>query len=83
MARSVPSAKEIVWYLHCRKCLSEVVSGDTDTGTPESPQSYSQLDVGFTPFGIQVWCRRHDINVINIDFEGQQHPANMNNTKAI
>ena len=38
----------------------------------ESLQEYSKLDVGFTNIGLQVWCRRHEINVCHIDFEGNE-----------
>ncbi len=30
------------------------------------------LDVGWTPKGLQVWCTRHDRNVVNLDFLGQK-----------
>jgi hypothetical protein len=42
-----------------------------------SPKLYARLEVGFTPIGLQIWCARHDVNVVHIDFEGQQHPANV------
>jgi len=51
----------------CSKCEAEFLAGQTDSA---SLQSYSQLDVGFTDIGLQVWCRRHDGNVAHIDFEG-------------
>ena len=51
----------------CSKCEAEFLAGHTDSA---SLQSYSQLDVGFTDIGLQVWCRRHDGNVAHIDFEG-------------
>ena len=51
----------------CSKCEAEFLAGQTDSA---SLQSYSQLDVGFTDIGLQVWCRRHDGNVANIDFDG-------------
>ncbi|HCP18661.1 MAG TPA: hypothetical protein DIT62_05275 [Alphaproteobacteria bacterium] len=51
----------------CSKCESEYLAGQTDSS---SLQSYSQLDVGFTDIGLQVWCRRHNGNVAHIDFEG-------------
>lgn len=60
---------EIKLYMHCALCLTELPSGS-------SPQSFGSLEAGWTPDGLQVWCKRHDVNVINIDFEGQQHPAN-------
>jgi len=51
----------------CSKCEAEFLAAQTDSA---SLQSYSQLDVGFTDIGLQVWCRRHDGNVAHIDFEG-------------
>ena len=56
-------------YVICSQCQSEFESGTTDTGTI---QEYSRLDVGFTDIGLQVWCRRHEINVCHIDFEGNE-----------
>lgn len=75
--RPKPTAKlEIFQYLHCRKCLNEVLEKAPDA-RGESPATYSRLDVGFTPVGLQVFCRRHNINVVHIDFQGQTHPANL------
>ena len=59
----------IVQYMHCRMCLAEMPDGT-------SPQIWSRLDIGYTKEGIQIWCRRHGCNILHIDFEGQQHPAN-------
>jgi hypothetical protein len=56
-------------YIHCGLCLDELPA-------EESPQSFARLSVGFTRQGLQVWCVRHDCNVLHIDFEGRQHPAN-------
>jgi len=64
------SANEIGMFFHCGECLKSRPNG-------ESPRSWSRLEIGFTPVGLQVWCMRHDINVVHIDFEGQKHPANM------
>lgn len=59
---------EITAYMHCKKCMDAI---------PEktSPRSWAQLEVGWTPAGLQVWCRRHECNVLHVDFEGQEHPA--------
>lgn len=64
---------EIVMFFHCGKCLDEF---RTAKGIGESPESYARLSVGFTPRGMQVWCVRHDINVVHVDYEGVQHAAN-------
>ena len=60
---------EIAAYLHCGKCLDELPEG-------ESPQDYARTQAGWTPQGIQVWCNRHNCNVMHMDFEGNKHPAN-------
>lgn len=43
--------KEIVSFVHCRECVR---SGEK-----------SQLEVGMTPHGVQVWCRRHNLHVVH------------------
>ena len=53
----------------CSKCETEFLLGSTDS---RSLQDYSRLDIGFTSIGVQVWCRRHDVNVVHIDFAGQK-----------
>jgi hypothetical protein len=56
-------------YLHCGKCLEERPLG-------QSPRDWARLSVGWTDKGLQVWCARHDVNVMHVDFEGAKHPAN-------
>ena len=56
----------------CSKCETEFLLGSTDS---RSLQDYSRLDIGFTSIGVQVWCRRHDANVVHIDFAGQKPVA--------
>lgn len=65
--------KQIILFLHCPRCIEELHSGNVCN---HSPESYARLSIGSTPYGIQVWCVRHDINVAHIDFEGHKHPAN-------
>jgi hypothetical protein len=60
---------QIEAYMHCGMCLKELPSG-------ESPESYARLSVGWTRRGLQVWCVRHEVNVLHVDFEGQKHKAN-------
>jgi len=43
--------------------------------------SYQSVQVGWTKEGIQDWCKRHDCNMIHIDFEGKQHPADLTRAK--
>ena len=46
--------KQIQMFFHCKRCV--------EAGLP------NQLEVGWTAFGIQVWCRAHDINIAHVDF---------------
>lgn len=54
---SEPNA--IVRYFHCTCCIQELPKG-------ESPQSWAQLECGLTEDGVQVWCKRHNINVVRM-----------------
>jgi len=67
--QSIPNTKEIIEYLNCAQCLIEIA---------ESHEPIEQdFDIGWTELGFQVWCSRHNVNLIHIDFEGHQHPVNM------
>jgi hypothetical protein len=55
----------IFQFLHCRKCVQELPAGI-------SLKTWSRLEVGWTQQGIQIWCRRHDTNVLDLDFHGQK-----------
>ena len=59
MAMNLKEVKQLMQWLE--------ESGMTDFGTMKE---YSKIDAGFTDFGFQVWCRRHDHNVCHINFEG-------------
>ena len=60
---------QITQHVVCAKCEEEFLNGLTDSS---SFQDYTKLDVGFTDTGMQVWCRRHDANVVHVDFEGRE-----------
>lgn len=68
----IPNTNEIKMYIHCGLCIGELPEGPAG----QSPSDYADLEIGWTELGIQVWCKRHSCNVVHIDFEGQQHPAN-------
>ena len=68
----VSNEKEIQVYLHCGLCINELAESTEHISLME----YQQIEVGWTPSGIQVWCKRHNCNVLHVDFEGQQHKAN-------
>ena len=63
---------ENLYKIVCSKCEEEFLAGITDSRTL---QDYTKLDVGFTESGFQVWCRRHDTNVVHIDFEERELKA--------
>jgi hypothetical protein len=65
----IPNTNEIMMFLHCKICLSEKPND-------VSPEQFQSVSVGFTELGLQVWCKRHDCNVVHIDFQGNKHPAN-------
>ena len=68
--REPPSnEKEIQLFLHYGLCLQSM--------PPETSASiWAYLEVGWTEKGLQVWCKRHEVNVCHIDFEGVTHVAN-------
>jgi hypothetical protein len=74
--RPIPNSNEIISFFHCRRCLEEIPDG-------VAPREWAQNEVGFTKLGLQVWCRRHDANVIHIDFQGVQHPANTGRKESV
>ena len=57
----MPDTSDIVSYFHCKKCLSELPKG-------VSPAEWSSQQAGWTAYGLQVWCNRHETNIIAIDF---------------
>jgi hypothetical protein len=59
---------QIKMYYHCGQCLKEKPAD-------KSPQEWCATEVGATKKGIQVWCKRHDSNVLHMDLEGYKHPA--------
>jgi hypothetical protein len=71
--RDIPSTHEIKAYFHCGLCLKELPAGT-------SPKEYASLECGWTILGFQVWCKRHQANVVHVDFEGVKHPANTTRT---
>lgn len=61
-------------YYHCAKCLDEWQTGtDPETGQRlsalMSPADYARTQTGRLPDGrVQVWCNRHDCNVVLLSF---------------
>jgi hypothetical protein len=77
----VSNDHEIQMCSHCGLCFEEwkqaQLPGHEDQESAGiSMRDYARLEVGFTRLGVQIWCLRHGMNVINIDFQGAVHPAN-------
>lgn len=66
--KPIPNTLEIGSYIHCGMCLSELPKG-------VSPQEYQKIQAGWTNLGLQIWCIRHDCNIIHIDFGGKKLKA--------
>ena len=64
----IPRSKSIEAFIHCVKCIQEMPDN-------MSPKEWAMLEIGWTVLGIQIWCIRHDVNVMHMDFEGHKHPA--------
>lgn len=74
------SGKAIRAFYNCGICVMEfkkLRAEGSPTVAGVSPAEYAQLEVGSTLYGFQVWCRRHEVNVIHADFEGRKVTANM------
>lgn len=66
---------QIDMFVHCSKCVKELTDMaklTKDKKPPVSPREYIRVEVGQTPHGLQVWCIRHELNVIHLDFTGEQ-----------
>ncbi len=68
--RKIPVTNKIQMYLHCGMCLKELPAG-------KSPRDHAAIEIGWTKLGFQAWCKRHEKNILHVDFEGQQHPASI------
>ena len=74
--RPIPITNEIVAYWHCMNCFHDRPGG-------MAPADWSRLEGGWTEIGFQLRCFRCDLNIIHVDFEGQQHPANLGGAKKV
>ncbi len=61
-------------FIHCAQCLREFPQALRQDGIM-SYADYQEIEVGFTDVGIQVWCKRHNRNIVHFDFEGMSHPT--------
>lgn len=60
-----PAGNFIEMFFHCKKCINEKPKDI-------SPRDWIRNEVGWTIKGLQVWCVRHEENIINLDFKGQK-----------
>ena len=67
--RKIPVTNEIKLFFHCRHCLKDKPDGI-------SPRAWLSIECGYTEMGFQVWCKRCDLNIIHMDFDGQKFHAN-------
>lgn len=56
---------QIEEFFHCKECMAELPEN-------ESPMDYQKIQAGWTEQGVEIWCTRHDLKIIHIDFEGQK-----------
>ena len=56
---------EIEMFFHCKKCLEEL---PPDT----SPREWVRIEAGWSKRGLQIWCVRHEMNIIHVDLMGQK-----------
>ncbi|HSH02062.1 MAG TPA: hypothetical protein VLL52_06035 [Anaerolineae bacterium] len=54
-----------VEFIHCKRCFKEWVAKKQGK---ISLRDWSDLSVSFTPIGIQIWCNRHNKNVMHLHF---------------
>lgn len=62
---------EIDRFFHCLHCANEW-KNNKEINTSQSPSDYSRIDVGWTKKGVQIWCKRHDKNIVHLDFLKQK-----------
>lgn len=72
----LPNTFQIKHVLECKRCVDTCPQG---TLLPD----YMRVTIGLTPYGLQVWCVRHQANVIHVDFRGQRLPANASTARGI
>lgn len=74
MIKDIPNDLSIDLYFHCGMCLNEYDKLPKPRNISRS--DYQQIEAGWTKQGVQIWCKRHDVNIIHIDFRGQKVAVN-------
>jgi len=65
----------IFMNFNCKKCQEEYMDGKY--GRNKSMAELARLSIGRTKTGLQVWCVRHEINVIDMDLPLDHKLMNM------
>jgi len=53
---------QVKLFFNCQKCFDQLPVG-------QSMHEYSRTQAGFTDEGIQVWCNRHNCEVVHLKYE--------------
>jgi len=64
-------------YAHCPRCIRDIQSGEWKRDKRYhhlrrkgiSPQAYAHIEFGYTPFGLQIRCVRHDCSLAIVDLK--------------
>lgn len=64
---------EIKGFYHCKKCIEEATKIAARAGSA-SPRHYAKLEFGVTKSGFQLFCVRHEINVMKIEISLEESP---------
>lgn len=66
---------KIFMVFNCKDCVHEYMDGKY--GRNKSMQELARIVVGRTKTGIQVWCVRHDKNIMDCDLPDDHIIMNM------
>lgn len=72
--RSLSNSNSITDYLSCTRCQNLKPKEMTF-------KEWFSIEFGTTPWGIQIWCTRCDVNIFHMDLEGTNHPINIDRHK--
>jgi hypothetical protein len=67
MSNSNPK-RAINHFYNCAKCIAEKPAH-------LSMEEFARFSFGPTDLGFQLWCVRHDVNVLHIDLQGNRVAA--------
>ena len=72
--RDMDQSRRILRFIHCAQCVREFPEV-LRQGECMSLADFQAIEVGYTDVGLQVWCKRHNRNIVHFDFEGVSHPS--------